>query len=75
MSLCRLGCELIRAQCLSACSRSSRYMDEDADEEVDSEEEDAIRRQMEEEEEAENADELGAGDMGGCPELRWRRLG
>ena len=53
-------------------------MDEDGDNEVDSEEEDAIRRQMEEEEEAENADELGAGDMGECyemritkPQLRW----
>ncbi len=41
-------------------------MDQDgnAGDEVDSEEEEAIRRQMEEEEEAEDAEELGAGDMG-----------
>lgn len=32
---------------------------------IDSEEEEAIKRQMEEEEEAEQADDLDAGDMGG----------
>jgi hypothetical protein len=40
-----------------------RYLDYGEDEGVDSEEEEEIRRQMEEQEEAENAPDLDAGDM------------
>ena len=40
-------------------------MTEDEHDKGDDSEEEAIRKQMEEEEEAEHAEELGAGDMGG----------
>ena len=47
-------------------SRFIRFLDDGDDEGIDSEEDEEIQRQMEMEEEAENADELGVGDMGEC---------